>query len=67
MAQDEYDTYLGWASELLMAGSTDETLLHNLDGIVSCMGMDASRRSHTDVVKALREINLAEPNASQER
>jgi len=59
-AQDEYDGYLGGAFELLMARASDSEWKEYLDGIVEGMGMDSSRHSHSDVIQALRSIDLNE-------
>jgi len=58
MAQDEYDSYLGGMFELLMDNASDAKLKEYLDEVVSYMGMDSSRRSDADVIKALRAIDL---------
>ncbi len=51
---------LGGMLELLMSKASDEELNKYLLDVVSGMGMDASRASHRDVIKALRAINLNE-------
>jgi hypothetical protein len=59
-AQDEYDDYIGRAFELLMANVSDSDLETYLIGVVEGMGMDRSRSSHADVIRALRAINLTQ-------
>jgi hypothetical protein len=60
MAQDEYDGYLGGMFELLMRDASDAELKAYLDRCVDRMGMDSSRHSDADVIKALRSIDLQE-------
>jgi len=57
-AQDEYDGYLGRAFELLMAQASDAELMEYLNWILRRMGMDSSRKSLSDVIAALRAIDL---------
>ena len=57
-AQDEYDGYLGDMFELLMAHASDKELKQYLDQCVQNMGMDSSRHSDTEVIAALRSIEL---------
>jgi hypothetical protein len=57
-AQDEYDSYIGRAFELLTTNASDAELNEYLVWIVDRMGMDASRHSHQDVIQALRAIDL---------
>lgn len=59
-AQNEYDSYIGRAFELLMANATDAKFAEYLDWIVEGMGMDSSRSSPADVIEALRAIPLIE-------
>jgi hypothetical protein len=59
-AWNEYDSYLGGALELLMAGASDAEWNEYLDGVVAGMGTDSSRHSQSDVIQALREIDLKE-------
>jgi hypothetical protein len=66
-AQDEYDSYIGRAFELLWAQATDAELNEYLVGIVDGMSMDGSRSSHEDVIQALRPINLHEQAQSTGR
>jgi hypothetical protein len=59
MAQDEYDSYIGPAFDLLMRNASDAELKQFLDGVVSRMGMDSSRHTDTAVIAALRAIPLS--------
>jgi hypothetical protein len=59
-AWDEYDGYLGHALELLIAGASDHEWEEYLDWITARMGMDSSRHSHSEVIQALRTIDLRE-------
>ena len=59
-AQDEYDSYLGGTFELLMNHASDQDLKNYLDGCIEGMGMNSSRHSDSDVVAALRSIDLNE-------
>jgi hypothetical protein len=59
-AQNEYDGYVGRAFELLMSNASDAELDEYLNWILGRMGMDASRSSHTDIIQALRSIDLRE-------
>jgi hypothetical protein len=63
-AQDEYDSYVGRAFELLTANAKDAELAKYLNQIVERMGMDSSRRSPIDVIEALRAIPLETPVAN---
>jgi hypothetical protein len=63
-AQDEYDSYIGRAFELLWAKASDAELNEYLVWIVGQMGMDGSRHSHADVIQALRAIDLHEHSQS---
>jgi len=65
-AQDEYDSYLGRALELLMSNATDKELNEYLVWIADRMGMDASRHSHTDVIQPLRAIDLHESSPTRD-
>jgi len=60
-AQDEYDSYIGHAFELLMSKASDSEINDYLLQVVAGMGMDGSRASHVDVIQALRAIDLNEP------
>jgi hypothetical protein len=60
-AQDEYDGYIGRMFELLTSKASDAELKQYLDWCVDRMGMDSSRHSDSDVIHALRQIDLAEP------
>ncbi len=57
-AQDEYDSYIGRMMELLISGADDAELKKYLDWCVNRMGMNSSRHSDTDVIAALRKIEL---------
>jgi hypothetical protein len=57
-AQDEYDSYIGGAFELLTTGGSDNQIIEYLEWIVGRMGMDASRVSLLTVTAALRAIPL---------
>jgi hypothetical protein len=57
-AQDEYDSYIGRAFDLLGSEATDAELGSYLDSIVENMGMDGSRRPYANVIQALRAIDL---------
>ena len=57
-AQDEYDSYIGRAFELLVTGATDRELEEYLLWIVDRLGMDGSRASQKDVIGALRAVVL---------
>ena len=66
-AQDEYDSYVGPAFELLMRNASDAELKKFLDWVVSRMGMDGSRHSDADVIVALRAIPLSEAETKAQR
>jgi hypothetical protein len=59
-AWDEYDGYIGHAFELLFTHASDREWKEYLDWIVARMGMDSSRQPHSDVIQALRAIDLSE-------
>jgi hypothetical protein len=59
-AQDEYDGYLGGVYELLVGGSSDESIEDHLWKIVAInMGLDAAKKSDmAETVHALRKIQI---------
>ena len=57
-AQDEYDGYIGRMFDLLMSNAADKELKEYLDWCVGRMGMNGSRHSDEDVIRALRAIDL---------
>jgi hypothetical protein len=59
-AQNEYDGYIGRAFELLMADATDAELTEYLNWIIERMGLNSSHKPLTDVILALRAIDLRE-------
>jgi hypothetical protein len=59
-AQNEYDSYLGGMLELLITNASDAKLKEYLDQVVSRMGMNSSNHSDSDVIAALRAIDLGD-------
>jgi hypothetical protein len=55
-AQDEYDSYVGRAFELLTTGRSDKEIIEYLLWITDRMGMDGSKVSLQTVTAALRSI-----------
>lgn len=64
-AQDEYDGYIGRTFELLMSNASDSQISDYLNWIVAQMGMDGSRSPQGEVIRALRSIDLSEPEQAQ--
>jgi len=57
-AQDEYDSYIDRMISLLVNGASDGQLKKYLDSCAARMGWDGSSHPDTDVIEALRAINL---------
>jgi hypothetical protein len=56
--RDEYDAYIGRVFNILVNGGNDEEIEEHLKDAVERIGMDRSRASFSEVIAALRQIQI---------